>query len=318
MTGSIARFVTLSAFVALAGCRGETSNGLPPASGSGAPPAPVIPKLSDVASAAPAASGSTPAAAWTGSLYALHSAELGPKASGVLSQVTVDEGDRVKKGQLLFRLDGAQAFLGVSQAKAAVATAKVALDSAKLDLTRATELNAKGSVSPAFFDQAKGAYDHASMALEQAKVALQLSQRVASETSVYSPIDGVVTSKQKSVGEIVSMVPITTVLVIQDVAHLELRAHLPENTLSALAPGSELRVSARTAGIARTVRVKRVNPTIDTRTRTVEVVADVDNADGKLKVGMLVEVALAQPVGSAVTTPTDGTKVASEVGVKAP
>jgi multidrug efflux pump subunit AcrA (membrane-fusion protein) len=61
-----------------------------------------------------------------------------------------------------------------------------------------------------------------------------------------------------------------------------------------------------------------VNPTIDTRTRTVEVVADVDNADGKLKVGMLVEVALAQPVGSAVTTPTDGTKVASEVGVKAP
>jgi RND family efflux transporter MFP subunit len=318
MTGFVARFITLSALVALAGCHGEEANGLPPPSGSGAPPAPVIPKLSDVASAAPAASGTSPAAAWTGNLYALHQAELGPKASGVLSQITVEEGARVKKGQLLFRLDGAQAFLGVSQAKAAMATARVALDSAKLDLSRATELNAKGSVSPAFYDQAKAAYDHASMALEQAKVSLQLSQRLASETAVYSPIDGVVTSKQKSVGEIVTMVPVTTVLVVQDVAHLELRANLPENTLASLAPGSELRLNARSAGVGRTVRVKRVNPTIDTRTRTVEVVADVDNADGKLKVGMLVEVALAQPVGSAAPNPTDGTKVASDVGAKAP
>jgi RND family efflux transporter MFP subunit len=318
MNGFAARFITFSALVALAGCRGETSNGLPPASGSGAPPAPVIPKLSDVASATPGASASAPSAAWTGTLYALHQAELGPKASGVLAQITVDEGDKVKKGQLVFRLDAATAFLGVNQAKAAVATAKVAMDSAKLDLVRATKLSMEGSIAPATFDQAKSNYDHAAMAYEQTKAAMQLSERVATETAVYSPIDGVVTSKKKSVGEIVTMVPPTTVLVVQDVAHLELRASLPENTLAALAPGSELRVTARSAGVERTVRVKRVNPTIDTRTRTVEVVADVDNADGKLKVGMLVEVALAQTASTATGHPSDGTKVASDVGVKAP
>jgi RND family efflux transporter MFP subunit len=304
-----------AAVAVLAACHGEAGAGLPPASGSGAPPAPVVPKLSDMASASPAGSAA-PSAAWTGTLYARHEAALGPKASGVLSQITVEEGDRVKKGQLLFRLDGAQAFIGVNQAKAAVATAKVAFDSSKLDLSRATDLLAKGSIAQAAFDQTKSAYDHAAMSLDQAKVTAQLASRVASETAVYSPIDGIVTAKEKSVGETVTMVPVTTVLVIQDVAHLELRANLPERALATLGQGSELRMTARSVGIEKAVPVKRINPTIDARTRTVEVVADVDNADGKLKVGMLVEVALAPTAAAA--TGTDGAKVASEVGAKTP
>ena len=311
-----ARSSVWGVFFLLAGCHGESGSGLPPATGSGAPPAPVVPKLADVASAAPA-STATPAGAWTGTLYARHEAALGPKASGVLSVVAVDEGDKVKKGQLMFRLDGATAFIGVNQAKAAIATSRVALDAAKLELTRATELSMKGSVAPAVYDQAKANYDHAAMALEQAKVGEQLASRVAVETAVYSPIDGVVTSKQKSVGETVTMVPATTVLVVQDVAHLELRENLPENALAKLSTGSELKMNARSVGIERTVQIKRINPTLDTRTRTVEVVADVDNGDGKLKVGMLVEVSLAQ-VTAAAPSAQDVAKVASDVGVKAP
>jgi RND family efflux transporter MFP subunit len=318
MGPSVRQVIAGGAFLLLAGCHSEPGSGLPPPTGSGAPPAPVIPKLSDVASAAPAASGVAPGAAWTGTLYARHEAELGPKMSGVLSQVTVEEGDRVKKGQLMFRLDAASAYLGVSQAKAAIATATVARDAAKLEYVRATELSTKGSISPAAYDQAKSAFDQASMSLEQAKVALQLAQRGAFDTAIYSPIDGVVTSKQKSVGETVTMVPATTVLVIQDVAHLELRANLPERTLASLGQGTELRMFARSVGIERAVPVKRVNPTIDAKTRTVEVVADVDNSDGKLKVGMLVEVSLKEPVGAAKANTADDTKVASEVGTKAP
>jgi RND family efflux transporter MFP subunit len=316
MTRIAARWVVLGG-LALAGCHGEGGAGLPPASGSGAPPPPTVPKLSDVASAAPSAAAE-PSAAWTGTLYARHEAALGPKASGTLSQITVEQGDRVKKGQLMFRLDGVQASIGVSQAKAAIATAQVAQNSAKLELARATELSAKGSLAPAVYDQAKANYDQASTALDQAKVALQLAQRVAAETAVFSPIDGVVTSKEKSVGETVTMVPPTTVLTVQDVAHLELRANLPENALAKLSPGTELKMTARSVAIERTVQVKRINPTLDPRTRTVEVVADVDNADGKLKVGMFVDVALAG-VASAAPSPSDDTKVASDVGgTKAP
>jgi RND family efflux transporter MFP subunit len=299
-------------------CHSSEEKGLPPASGSGSPPAPAIPKLTEVASAAPALAGADSASAWTGSLFARHIAQLGPKMSGILSQITVDEGDHVKKGQLLFRLDSAQGGLAVEQAKAAIATAQVGYDAARLDLARATELFMKASIAPASFDQAKAAHDRALSTLAQAKVGLEIAQRSLADTAIYSPIDGVVTDKFKSLGETVTMVPATIVLVVQDVDKLELRAHLPEKVLASLEKGSVLRIKA--AGITRDVPVKRVNPTIDARTRTIEVVADVDNADGKLKVGMLVDVGLGGTQSSRSPSHEDEPKLAgaAEPEAKAP
>jgi RND family efflux transporter MFP subunit len=289
------RLVAAGALVAAlfaSACRSAEGSGLPPASGSGAAPEAVIPKLEQVVSpeATPMA---TRTAAWTGTLKARREAELGPKMSGVLSEITVEEGDKVKKGQLLFRLDAAQAALSVNQAKTALASAEVARDAAQLDFNRAAELIKGGSIAPAVFDQAKSALDGAKSHVEQAKAAVNLAQRGAFDTGVYSPIDGVVTAKLKSTGETVTMVPATTVLVVQDVQKLELRARLPESALAKVEEGTELEMVASAIGLKRRVTVKRVNPAIDPRTRTVEVVADVDNSDGKLKVGMLTEVGLA-------------------------
>lgn len=314
--------VALALFLlAASGCKSSAEgNGLPPSSGSGAPPPPAIPKLAEVASATRSSGSSDSAAAWTGTLYARHEAQLGPKMSGNLNQITVEEGDHVKKGQLLFRLDGAQASLAVEQAKAAVATAQVGYDAAKLDLQRATELVAKGSIAPASFDQAKAAHDRGLTGLTQVKVGLQVAQRGLADTAIYAPIDGVVTAKLKNLGETVTMVPPTTVLVVQDVDKLELRANVPEKALASLQTGTLLRMKA--AGITRDVSVKRVNPTIEPRARTIEVVADVDNADGKLKVGMLVEVALRGAESSKAAGPLGENEPkiagATELGAKAP
>jgi RND family efflux transporter MFP subunit len=316
---SLVPVLALGAFAgsALVGCHGKEVEGLPPSSGAGAPAAPQLPKLADLATK-DTEGVATPQAAWTGTLYARHEAELGPKTSGVINQITVEEGDKVKKGQLLFRLESNQAALGVEQAKAAIATAQVGADSAKLDFSRATDLMNRGSIAPAAFDQSKSANDHASTALEQAKVALRVAQRVVADSAIYSPIDGVVTSKLKSVGETATMMPPTVVLVVQDVEHLELRARLPERALVGLKDGSKLHMNIPTVQIARDVPVKRINPAIDTRTRTVEVVGDVDNADGKLKVGMLAEVGVVG-LEAANGTPSDA-KLAdtNEPGAKAP
>jgi multidrug efflux pump subunit AcrA (membrane-fusion protein) len=108
----------------------------------------------------------------------------------------------------------------------------------------------------------------------------------------------VVTSKLKNVGETVTMMPPTTVLVVQDVAHLELRTRLPERALMQLAPGNKLRVEFPALGIERVVPVLRINPTVDLMTRTVEVIADVDNLDGALRPGMLADVTLGAESGA--------------------
>lgn len=304
------------AAVFTAACQKHDGSALPPPTGSGAPPAPAIPKLAEIASAAPEASPA--AAAWTGSLYARHEAELGPKMGGILSQIAVEEGDRVKKGQLLFRLESAQASLAVDQAKAALSTAQVAYDAAKLEYTRASELMMKGSIAPAAFDQAKAGNDQAFTALSQAKVGLQQAERALADTAVYSPIDGVVTSKLKSVGEVATMTPPTVVLVVQDIDKLELRAHLPERTLANIKEGSLIRMTAPSVNITHDVRVKRINPTIDPRTRTVEVIADVDNAKSEFKVGMLVEVGHTDGSSEAATADPNKLAGVAEPGDKAP
>lgn len=298
-------------------CQKHDNAGLPPAAGSGAPPPPAIPKLAELSSAGPEATAAPSTAAWTGSLFARHEAELGPKMSGILSQITVEEGDRVKKGQLLFRLDAAQGSLAVDQAKAGVATAEVGYEAAKLDFNRASELMQKGSIAPAAYDQAKSGHDRALSTLSQAKVALQQAQRSLADTAVYSPIDGIVTAKLKSVGETATMMPPTVVLVVQDILKLELRARLPERALANIKEGSTIRITAPSVKITRDVKVKRVNPTIDQRTRTVEVVADVDNTASDLKVGMLVEVATPDGIAPADKPEADKLAGAPEPGDKA-
>jgi RND family efflux transporter MFP subunit len=257
-------------------------------------PAPEVPSVGSLMSAAPGAGGAPGARALsaTGTLYARAEASLGPNASGTLSHIAVREGDKVKKGQLLFRLESAQANLAVQQARASLESARVNLRAVELEFNRTKELYDRGSVPQASFEQVQARYDLAKSSLAQSEVQLALLQKTAADAVVRSPIDGVVTSKLKNVGEAVSMVPPTIVLVVQDVNHLELRARLPEHALGSIKPGSKLLAVFPALGVRREVLVSRINPAVDVATRTVEVIADVDNADGSLRPGMLADVTL--------------------------
>lgn len=292
--------VIAAAALMLLGCKtAKTGEGLPPPTGSGTPP-PDIPSLAaadgvgDAGSGAGASQGAGHFSG-TGTLVAEHHAELGPKSSGVLTQVAVDEGDHVKKGQLLFRLDAAQAQIAARQAKAAVEAAQVGLDAAGLDYKRTKELFDRGSVAPATLDQVKARFDGAQANLDQAKAALSMANRNAGDAAVRSPIDGVVTNKLKSVGETVTMMPPTVVVVVQDLDSLELRARLPERALANIKTGDKVKMHLPATGEDRIVEIKRINPAIDARTRTVEIVAAVQNKDHALKPGMLAEVSYDLP-----------------------
>ncbi len=298
----------LVAVLSFTACKspGATTEKLPSPTGS-ALPAPAIPELQPEPSAgSAAAAAAADGIRGTGSLHPTEEAQLGPKATGVLTHIAVDEGDRVKKGQLLFRIDSRQASLAVEQAKTAVAAAKVSRDAAKLDYTRTKELSERGAIAPAVLDQSKARYDGALAGVAQAEVSLSLARRMASDTSVRSPISGVVTMRLKSVGETVTMMPPTVVLVVQDLRKLELRARLPERALAVVDVGAELQVRFPALGSERKARIARIQPTVDARTRTVEVIAELDNADGKLRPGMLAEIDVggALPAAPAPNAPT--------------
>lgn len=297
--------IVLGALLLAAGapaCKGKNADAqpLPPPTGS-ALPAPDVPKLDTLMQGdAPSAATTEAAGAYmaTGTLRAREEADLGPKVTGVLTQLTVEEGSKVKKGQLLFRVDAGHAALAVQQAQAALQAAEVSQAAAALDFQRTKELLDRNSVAPATFDQAKSRLEAAQAAVDQAKAAVSLARKTAGDTAVFSPIDGVVTAKLKSVGESVSVTPPTVVLSVQNTAELEIRVRFPEGVLKTVKPGSELDVSIAALGVSLKVPVARINPGVDPRSRTVELVAFVDNAEGKLRPGMLVMVSLAKEVAA--------------------
>jgi RND family efflux transporter MFP subunit len=290
---SMLAFLAFSLLLALAGCEKKDLPKLPPAAGEGAPVATKIPTLKELDKSGPAVERSVGQRAGTGSLQALNHAALGPKETGVLAMISVDEGDRVKKGQVLFRTDPVSAEIMVEQAKAAVATAKVQQAQAQIDYDRTKALRERGSISEDVLDQTKARLDMITSQIAQANTQVSMAQRHLANSTVTSPIDGIVSSKLMNVGETATLMPPSVVLVVQDIDVLELRARLPETALKTVREGAQINVRFPATDETRPVTIKRIAPTVDVRTRTIEIVAEIPNSDHRLKAGMLAEVAYA-------------------------
>jgi RND family efflux transporter MFP subunit len=276
----------------LASSCGKSSSGeeLPPAKGKGAPPREPLPEVKPAVTAESSAAGSRRT---TGTTYPLDRAEVSPDMSAVIASIEVEEGDAVKKGQVLFRMRTSSLSLGVEQAAAQLRSAEVAQSAAKVEHDRMQRLLAQKATEQAQYDRVKAEYDAAVVAVEQAKVALAQARRALTDASVRSPIGGVVTEVRKNPGEMATMMPITVVLVVEDQSSLELRFRLPEAALSSLEPGDEVTARFEAIKAERTARVHRISPALDLRTRTFEVIARIDNRDGALKSGMLAVVQMA-------------------------
>lgn len=305
----------LVALVMATGCRSsDEAVELPPATGEGAPE-PV--KLPDIpkAGAAKTEVVSGTVGETTGTTYPIQSAKVAAEASGVLDAVYVDEGDRVKHRDRLFRLDAADLQLRVQQAEAALASAKVSAEAARVEYERMKRLHEKNAIDDATWDKARAGYEAAKAAKKQADVGVAMAKKMRSDATVRSPIAGVVTHVLHEVGESVSTMPPTVVVVVEDHSILELRFHIPEELIPTVDVGDPIDAHFTAVDITREAKITRVSPSVDPRTRTVEVVANIDNKDGALKSGMLAVVELGekakdQPPANA-EKPDDGRKRAA-------
>lgn len=262
----------------------DAAKDLPPANPSAA--APISSLLKATARADATEPGRLTA---SGSTRAVREADLSARASGTLVQLKVEEGDAVKKGQLLFQVDSRDAGLKVRAAKVGLQTAGNSLKSARDDLERKEGLAKTGSVTVAVLDNARLNVAAANLAVDRAKLALAEANKDAGNTLVRSPIDGVIVKKYFNQGEAVAAngAPVVSVA---DISELEIRANLPEGALASIKVGDQAKATFRSLNLARDVVIKRISPTVDVRARTIEVVYALPNPDGTFKSGMLVEV----------------------------
>jgi membrane fusion protein (multidrug efflux system) len=209
----------------------------------------------------------------------------------------VREGDRVKRGQTLFRLEATMARLQVDRAEAALAGAKVQWQAATQDHARATRLFDNKSISMAELDRANAAVDGARAAVKQAHASVSLARKEAQDTAVTSPIEGVIVGVHAHRGETVTMMPPTVVVEVQRLHPLEIRAKLPEGALRTIREGDPMQVRFTALGEVREARIRHIAPRVDAVTRMVEVRAEVDNEELILRSGMMVEVEVAAGQG---------------------
>jgi membrane fusion protein, multidrug efflux system len=273
----------------LAGCRKEDDkSAMPPATGPGSPPLPVLPAVTKPSTAPSAVTSDRKS---TGTLMPHSEIAVVARASGVIVAMNVDVGSRVKKGQVVFRVDDRASALRLAQAQTQVAAAQQQLRSTQVEYNRTKSLFDQKAASSQQWDQIVAQLDAAKVAVAQAQNGVALAAKAVEDANARAPIDGVVVSRPVALGDYVTDGPATQVLVVQDQATLDLKFRLPERSLASVKTGDAITVAVPALSLSRKATISIVAPMVDPRTRTIELTAVLDNRDGALRPGLMADVA---------------------------
>ena len=221
----------------------------------------------------------------TGELVAKEDAQIASEISGRITEILVDEGDAVEAAQVLLEIDPERRNLELADAQAGLTEAGAALGEQERDYQRARTLHERGIASDADLDQAETALALARSRAESARARVGVAERAVRDASVRAPFAGLIARREVSRGEFVNAGQPLFELVALDPVEVEF--HLAERDSSRVAVGQEVRVSvAPFPGEAFQGVVTVVSPTIDARTRTLRVKAQIDNSEGRLRPGL--------------------------------
>ncbi len=212
-----------------------------------------------------------------GTLRSKDSVVLRSEITGRIIELNIEEGGKVKKGEVVARLDDSVAKAHVQQAQASLSLA-VSQD------RRAGELTRQGFIS-------KQARDEAASQLRVQRAALALAQAQLQKTTIVAPFDGLIGLRNVSVGDYVG--PGDVLVPIESVDPLQVDFRIPEQYLSLVHPGLKLRLRFDALpGQVREGEVGAISPSIDVGGRSILLRANVGNADDALRPGMFARVDL--------------------------
>ncbi|HZS17298.1 MAG TPA: efflux RND transporter periplasmic adaptor subunit [Candidatus Udaeobacter sp.] len=152
---------------------------------------------------------------YTGRLAPFGTVEVRPKVSGYLTEVKFDDGDMVKKGQLLFVIDPRPYQADQDRAQGEYDQADASLKLATAEYDRAKQLREKGTTSAGDFDKSSASFLKAQGALLTARAALERAKLDLEFCRITSPIDGHASLANITVGNLVSPQiekPLTTIV----------------------------------------------------------------------------------------------------------
>ncbi|MGX4641968.1 efflux RND transporter periplasmic adaptor subunit [Massilia sp. SYSU DXS3249] len=221
----------------------------------------------------------------SGSLAPLAQATVKSKVSGVVLETSVREGMTVSAGQVIARLDDADARARVAQQSAMLKEANARLALATKNEANSQALLKQNYISQNSFDTTRNSVELAQAAVDAARAQLDLARIALNDTQIRAPLSGVVSKRFVQAGEKLS--PDSPVMAIVDLQHLTLDAQVPASDIPRVQVGQDVRF--RVDGFdAREFsgKVARINPAAEAGSRSMLVYISVANTDNLLRAGM--------------------------------
>lgn len=217
---------------------------------------------------------------FTGTVEAYVLNNIAPQNSRRISRILVDVGDRVKAGQLLVELD-----------RSSLVQAKAQMENALKEYERTNELYEFGGASKSEWDARRLQYD----------VAKSTYDNMLENTTLISPISGIVSARNYDNGDMAGANPI---LVVEQIRPVKIMINVSESLFSKVKRGMKVYVTFDSYGDEQfTGTVSRVYPTVDNATRTFQVEVSLPNSDERIRPGMFARVTLPYGVANHVVVP---------------
>ena len=203
-------------------------------------------------------------------------ATLAAQINGSVTAYYVDAGDRVKKGQVLARLDTRNTDAQVAAGRAGIAQTEAALSSAKSNYERTKSLVEQKFISQAALDKAESEYKVALAAVESARAGSVQANTARDFAEIRAPFDGIVTRRLMEIGEFAS--PGRAVIAVHDPAALRAVGSLPQFVLPATAQVDRATIEIPSLGKTFTATRVTVLPSADPRLLSTQVRAELPSA----------------------------------------
>lgn len=249
----------------------------------------------------------------SGSLRAVNSALIKARVAGELQGLTVREGDFVKAGQVIARIEASEYQSRVRQSREQAESAKAQVDVVQRQYDNNKALVDQGFISKTALDTSLANLNAAQSSYKAAQAATDVARKSVEDTVLKAPISGQVSQRLAQPGERVAID--ARIIEIVDLTRLELEATLSaaDSTQVQVGQSAELQIEGSPKTVA--AKVARINPSAQAGSRSVLAYLSIDNtgsADGKVlplrqglfaqgKLGTAKASMLALPLGSVRT-----------------
>jgi len=247
--------------------------------------------------------------------------EIRPKVDGFIEQILVDEGAKVKKGQLLFRIKNPMYEQEVLTAKAAIKRYEAAINTAEMNVNKTIPLVEKGIISEYELEAKNLELLTRKAELEEAKARLQNAKVNLSYTTIYSPSNGVIGTLPYKIGSLVSSTSPQPLTVLSDISNVHVYFSFSEKQYLSLI--SDENDGTLEKSIANLPPVELILPSgnlypykgkvetsggsIDASTGSISLRAEFPNEETIIRSGSSATIRIARPVENALLVPSKST-----------